>query len=193
MIVENFLITEKINHMIKNPVDKYTPEEKFRTALNHLLSKQGRGALSRLAEAVGRKPAQISHIKEGIRPGDEKLKQKIANYFGMTYEEFLILGATLLEAEEKAKEMSKELLKEPFPGFNEVMELPLKERYIKIEKLAVEHAGIPAELVTFHDERFAADKIPLLETEEQIVEYYKERLQFWQKKADKIRKILEEE
>ena len=82
---------------------------------------------------------------------------------------------------------------EPFPGFNEVMELPVRERYIKIEKLAVEHAGIPAELVTFHDERFAADKIPLLETEEQIVKYYKERLEFWKKKANKIRKILEEE
>jgi len=73
------------------------------------------------------------------------------------------------------------------------MELPVRERYIKIEKLAVEHAGISAGFVTFHNERFTADKIPLLETEKQIVEYYKERLQFWQKKADKIKKILEEE
>ena len=179
--------------MVKIPVNKYTPEEKFRAALNYLLSKEKRGALTRLAEAVGRTPAQISHIKEGIRPGDEKLKQQIANYFNMTYEEFLILGANILEAEEKTKEAKKELLREPFPGFNEVMELPLKERYIKIEKLAVEHAGIPAELVTFHDERFAADKIPLLETEEQIVQYYQDRLAFWKRKAEKIRKVLEEE
>lgn len=82
---------------------------------------------------------------------------------------------------------------QPFPGFNEVMIYPAEERAYQIDRLAVEHVGIPVEMVAQHLEKYKKDLHLVLKTEKEIEQYYKERLQFWQKKAEKIRKILEEE
>jgi len=165
------ILNIEINSIIKNmDIEKIIGEniKKFRKRKG--FTKQD------IAKILEVKWDTVNKWEKGIfKPGLDKL-QKLAELFEASLDDFL-----------------KPPAPEPFPGFNEVMELPVRERYIKIEKLAVQHAGIPAELVTFHDERFAADKIPLLETEEQIVKYYKERLEFWKKKANKIRKILEEE
>jgi len=79
--------------------------------------------------------------KQGRGAGDEKLKQKIANCFEVTYEEFLSFGVKLLALE------TEQEIKEPFPGFNKMMSYPVEGMAYQIDRLAVEHAGIPAEMV----------------------------------------------
>lgn len=166
--------------MLNKPEKFFTPDEKFRAALEFCLKQKGRGTMTRLAEHVGRDKALIYQIKKGIRPGSEALKQQIALFFGYTYEEFLQLGAQLLA---QGKEF-----KEHFPGFFEVLQAPIKERFYVIDKLAAQHAG--AEALLHYTEKNSNP--PLLETEEDIVKAYQERLAFWQKKIEELKKILKE-
>lgn len=166
--------------MIEKPEKIFSPDEKFRAAFNYLLKQKGRGALSRVAEALNRTTSLLYQIKTGRRPGSEALKQQIALYFGYSYEEFLQLGAQLLANEKQ--------LKESFPGFFEVLQAPIKERFYVIDKLAAQHAG--AEALLYYTEKNSNP--PLLETEEDIVKTYQERLAFWQKKIEELKKILKE-
>ena len=68
----------------------------FRTALNHLLQQEGRGAQVRLARVENIDRGYLNAIIKGRKPGAEAIRSRIASHFGMTYEEMLLLGRRLL-------------------------------------------------------------------------------------------------
>jgi len=153
----------------------FSPEEKFRRALEECLKERGRGSLTKLAEKIGRAVSYIADIKSGRRPGDEKLKQKIAEYFGFTYEEFLQYGAQLLAKEKKG---------EPFEGFYEILNLPLSDRYRKIIQLLTQEFQMSPALLYTPNPSELEEK---LRTEEGIIEIYNEL----RKKLEKAKEILQ--
>ncbi|AEH45826.1 helix-turn-helix domain protein [Thermodesulfatator indicus DSM 15286] len=77
---------------------------------------------------------------------------------------------------------------EPFPGFDNIMCQPARERYYSVWQLAAQHAGIQVALGAMGDPLFR-DRIPKLETEEEVIEAYKEALSYWKK----VTKRLDEE
>ena len=68
----------------------------FRTALNHLLQQEGRGAQVRLARVENIDRGYLNAIIKGRKPGAEAIRSRIAAHFGMTYDERLLLGRPLL-------------------------------------------------------------------------------------------------
>jgi len=92
-----------------------------------------------------------------------------------------LLGSTV-------DELLKPPTPEPFPGFEDVMRLPAKERYYTVWQLAAQHAGIQVALGAMGDPLFR-DQIPKLETEEEVIETYREALSYWKK----VTKRLDEE
>jgi len=68
----------------------------FRTALNHLLQQEGRGAQVRLARTENIDRGYLNAIIKGRKPGAEAIRSRVADHFGMTYEEMLLLGRRLL-------------------------------------------------------------------------------------------------
>lgn len=79
---------------------------------------------------------------------------------------------------------------EPFPGFNEIMELPIRERYEAVWRLAGKKYGIEA-LHAIGDPLHRSE-VPLLETEEQIIEEYKKADAFFKRISEKMKKEFEE-
>ena len=74
----------------------------FRTALNHLLQQEGRGAQVRLARIENIDRGYLNAIIKGRKPGAEAIRSRIAVHFGMTYEEMLLLGRRLLAGDTEA-------------------------------------------------------------------------------------------
>ncbi len=72
----------------------------FRAALIHLLTKEGRGAQSRLAKQQNIDGGYLNAIIKGRKPGSEKIRSKIACHFDMAYEDLFILGRRILEQTE---------------------------------------------------------------------------------------------
>lgn len=71
----------------------------FRATLSHLLAHEGRGAQSGLAGQQNIDRGYLNAIIKGRKPGSEEVRAKIASYFGMTYEDMLVLGRRILEEE----------------------------------------------------------------------------------------------
>jgi len=71
--------------------------DQFRTALNHLLYQEGRGAQVRLSATQNIDRGYLNAIIKGRKPGAEEIRARIASHFGITYEEMLALGRRLLE------------------------------------------------------------------------------------------------
>ena len=82
----------------------------FRTALNHLLKLEGRGAQVRLARVENIDRGYLNAIIKGRKPGAEAIRSRIAAHFGMTYEEMLLLGRRLLAGDTEAAPESGEAL-----------------------------------------------------------------------------------
>ena len=80
----------------------------FRTALNHLLQQEGRGAQVRLARVENIDRGYLNAIIKGRKPGAEAIRSRIAAHFGMTYEEMLLLGRRLLAGDTEAAPESGE-------------------------------------------------------------------------------------
>lgn len=82
--------------------------EQFRAALHFLLQQQGRGAQVRLALAQDIDRGYLNAVIKGRKPAAEEIRLKIADHFGMLYEEMLAFGrrvqegATPTSAEAKA-------------------------------------------------------------------------------------------
>ena len=74
----------------------------FRTALNHLLQQEGRGAQVRLARVENIDRGYLNAVIKGRKPGAEAIRSRIAAHFGMTYEEMLLLGRRLLAGDTDA-------------------------------------------------------------------------------------------
>ncbi|MDD3813582.1 MAG: hypothetical protein PHZ02_02960 [Desulfocapsaceae bacterium] len=70
--------------------------KQFHAALTHLLSEEGRGAQSRLAIGQQIDGGYLNAIVKQRKPGSDKIWQKIADHFNITFEEMLSLGQHIL-------------------------------------------------------------------------------------------------
>ena len=70
----------------------------FKVFLKHLLKKKGYGAQSELARKVGIRQQYVNQLADlkNTRSGSEKVRRKIAGYFGFSYESFLDRGRFIL-------------------------------------------------------------------------------------------------
>jgi len=66
--------------------------EQFRATLNFLLQHEGRGAQVRLALAQNIDRGYLNAVIKGRKPAAEEIRLKIADHFGMLYEEMLVFG-----------------------------------------------------------------------------------------------------
>ena len=71
--------------------------EQFRAALNFLLQQEGRGAQVRLAVALNIDRGYLNAVIKGRKPAAEEIRLKIADHFGMLYEEMLAFGRQVQE------------------------------------------------------------------------------------------------
>jgi hypothetical protein len=76
----------------------------FQAALVFLLEKEGRGAQVRLAREKDIDRGYLNAIVQGRKSGSEHVREQIADYFHLPYEEMLALGRRLLEAPDRAGE-----------------------------------------------------------------------------------------
>jgi transcriptional regulator with XRE-family HTH domain len=75
--------------------------KQFNAALTHLLAKEGKGAQARLADQQNIDRSYLNHIVKGRNAGSDKARMKIADYFGITFEDMLIMGRHILNEAEK--------------------------------------------------------------------------------------------
>ena len=71
-------------------------DQKFRTALNFLLEKEGRKAQSRLSKEQNIDSGYLNSIIKGRKPGSITVREKIAAHFDLEYEDMLYLGRWIL-------------------------------------------------------------------------------------------------
>ena len=79
---------------------------------------------------------------------------------------------------------------EPFPGYNEIIELPVRERYEAIWRLVGRKYGI--EVLHALGDPIFKDKVPLLETQEEIVDTYNKVEEIVKHLYERIQKELKE-
>jgi plasmid maintenance system antidote protein VapI len=72
--------------------------EQFRAALVHLLSLEGRGAQVRLAQAKEIDRGYLNAVVKGRKSAAEEIRVRIAEHFGMLYEDMLALGRKVQES-----------------------------------------------------------------------------------------------
>lgn len=80
-------------------MDQSAPNQ-FRTALNYLLTQEGRGAQTRLADEQKIDRGYLNAIVRGRKSGSEKKRSQIAAHFDILYEDMLTLGRRILDGEE---------------------------------------------------------------------------------------------
>ena len=71
--------------------------KQFHAALTHLLKEEGRGAQTRLASEQKIDRGYLNAIVKQRKSGSDKVWEKIAHHFKMTFEEMLSFGRTILE------------------------------------------------------------------------------------------------
>lgn len=71
-------------------------DAKFRTALDFLLSQEGRKAQSRLSKEQNIDSGYLNSIIKGRKPGSITVREKIAAHFELEYEDMLYLGRWIL-------------------------------------------------------------------------------------------------
>jgi hypothetical protein len=95
--------------------------KQFHAALIHLLSEEGRGAQTRLANEQQIDRGYLNAIVKQRKPGSDKIRERIADHFKMTFEEMLSLGRRILGGEDifvlKRNKMTEVV--SSFPHLNE--------------------------------------------------------------------------
>jgi transcriptional regulator with XRE-family HTH domain len=76
-----------------------TRREAFRRALIYFIENGKNITQAKISAGTGIKQGMISGMKTGKRWGTEESRRAIAEYFGKQYEEFLSIGAQLIDAE----------------------------------------------------------------------------------------------
>ena len=84
--------------------------EQFRSALNYLLHQEGRGAQVRLAVTQNIDRGYLNAVIKGRKPAAEEIRLKIADHFGMLYEQMLAFGRCIQEGRTPALKESKPVL-----------------------------------------------------------------------------------
>jgi len=74
-----------------------TFSQQFHAALIYLLQEEGRGAQTRLASEQQIDRGYLNSIVKQRKAGSDKIREKIASHFKMTFAEMLELGRKLLE------------------------------------------------------------------------------------------------
>ncbi|MBA3008488.1 MAG: hypothetical protein KJ900_17410 [Proteobacteria bacterium] len=74
--------------------------KQFHAALTHLLSEEGRGAQTRLASEQQIDRGYLNAIVKQRKLGSDKIRERIADHFKMTFEEMLSLGRRILSGED---------------------------------------------------------------------------------------------
>ncbi len=74
-----------------------TSNDCFVAALQKELKEQGRGAKKKLAARVGVSPNHLSDILARRKNAGQKLKERIADALGISFEDMLVLGRHLIE------------------------------------------------------------------------------------------------
>lgn len=75
-------------------------DKKFRTALDFLLSQEGRKAQSRLSKEQMIDSGYLNSIIKGRKPGSISVREKIASHFKLEYEDMLYLGRWILSGKD---------------------------------------------------------------------------------------------
>jgi len=112
---------------------KLTVKDKFITALEKLLKERGI-TQAELARRLGISKQHLHNIIKGRRSGSDEMRERIANFFGLTFEQMLSIGAQIA-AEHKEDE--------PFPHYREIILLPRDKRFDAIVEIAKEQTGCP--------------------------------------------------
>lgn len=81
-------------------------------ALSHLLSKEGRGAQSRLSRERNIDRGYLNAIIKGRKPGSDSVRTQIAEHFNTTYEEMLAMGRSIIENDLRKKYPEDDNLKD---------------------------------------------------------------------------------
>lgn len=74
--------------------------KQFHAALTHLLSEEGRGAQTRLANEQQIDRGYLNAIVKQRKLGSDKIRERIAEHFKMTFEEMLLLGRRILSGKD---------------------------------------------------------------------------------------------
>ena len=74
--------------------------KQFHAALTRLLSEEGRGAQTRLANEQQIDRGYLNAIVKQRKLGSDKIRERIADHFKMTFEEMLSLGRRILSGED---------------------------------------------------------------------------------------------
>jgi hypothetical protein len=74
--------------------------KQFHAALTHLLKEEGRGAQTRLASEQKIDRGYLNAIVKQRKSGSDKVWEKIAHHFKMTFEEMLSFGRNILDERE---------------------------------------------------------------------------------------------
>jgi len=85
--------------------------KQFHASLIHFLSEEGRGAQARLALEQQIDRGYLNAIIKGRKAGSDKIREKIADHFGVTFEDMLSLGRRILNGE-KGSDVCEELVEE---------------------------------------------------------------------------------
>jgi plasmid maintenance system antidote protein VapI len=80
-----------------------TSNDCFVAALQKKLKEQGRGAKKKLAAHVGVSPNHLSDILAERKNAGQKLKERVADALGISFEEMLALGRHLIESQSSGK------------------------------------------------------------------------------------------
>ncbi len=74
--------------------------KQFHAALTYFLTEEGWGAQARLAQEQKIDRGYLNAIIKGRKNGSDKIREKIAGHFGVTFEEMLSLGRRVLDGED---------------------------------------------------------------------------------------------
>jgi len=89
--------------------------KQFHAALTRLLSEEGRGAQTRLANEQQIDRGYLNAIVKQRKLGSDKIRERIADHFKMTFEEMLSLGRRILSGEDLS-ELKRSKMAEVLPS-----------------------------------------------------------------------------
>ena len=113
-----------------------TVKNKFIAALERLLKERG-VKQTELARKLEISKQHLHNILKGRRCGSDEVREKIARFFGLTFEEMLSLGAETIMEEKKQHQP------QPFLRYYEIIALPKEKRFDAIVEVAQQQTACP--------------------------------------------------
>ncbi|MBF0121252.1 MAG: helix-turn-helix transcriptional regulator [Desulfobacterales bacterium] len=169
---------------------RYSIYDKWFLAFLKKLKQSERGTQAQIAKRANITPKYLSDITKGRRKASQELQEKLSLALGYSFGELMTMGDSLIEKEV-----------EPFPDYDKIMRLPLKERVWAIVRKAAEKYEVTGFMSAFGDERLR-NKHPWVQdystgkiNEEDIYnfasEFFRERVELIIQKELEIRSAKE--